>query len=134
MSFNDMKLAELKNIAEGWGVDVPQRINKANLIELLNEEGLTYDQYKAYVDAKEESEGEKKEAKSEERVKSVTLSNQSHILVRMDRFNMSYQVMGYTFSRENPYAVVPESIAQEIFDNHEGFRPATPREVQDFYS
>ena len=108
MSFNDMKLAELKSIAEGWGVDVPQRINKANLIELLNEEGLTYDQYKAYVDAKEESEGEKKEAKSEERVKSVTLSNQSHILVRMDRFNMSYQVMGYTFSRENPYAVVPD--------------------------
>jgi len=29
---------------------------------------------------------------------------------------------------------VPESIAQEIFDLHAGFRPATPREVQDFYS
>jgi parvulin-like peptidyl-prolyl isomerase len=133
MSFNSMKLSELKLIAEGWGVDVPQRVNKANLIRLMEEEGLNYETYLSYVEA---AEGKKEEEEKEDpaRIKNIKLSSENHILVKMDRYNMSYEAMGYRFSRENPYAVVPESIAQEIFDHHDGFRPATPREVQDFYS
>jgi hypothetical protein len=60
------------------------------------------------------------------------------MLVRMDRENFSYQIGtaqgAITFTKEHPYVAVPESVAQSIFDSHQGFRPATPREVQEFYS
>jgi hypothetical protein len=42
--------------------------------------------------------------------------------------------MGVTFTKEHPFVAVSEDIAQEIFDKEEGFRLASPREVQEYYS
>ena len=56
------------------------------------------------------------------------------MLVRMDRKNGIYETRGVTFTRDHPYALVDLDTAQDIFDNEEGFRPATPRELQEFYS
>jgi hypothetical protein len=45
MSFQDMKLVELKAIAESFGVDTPTKITKNQIIDLLTEEGVTYEMY-----------------------------------------------------------------------------------------
>ena len=43
MSFDTMKLAELKKVAEDFGVDVSSAKNKADHIAMLLEEGVTYE-------------------------------------------------------------------------------------------
>ena len=56
------------------------------------------------------------------------------VLVRMTRANFRYDIMGYTFTKEHPFVAMKEEDAQEIFDREEGFRMATPREVQEYYN
>jgi len=130
MSFNNLKLVELKGIAEEFGVDMPQKISKNDLVLLLEEEGVSYEMYENFNNATKDEEGLQKDIQE----KFAKLKDESTLLVKMDRPNFSYQVGPYTFTMQHPYIAMPESHAQRIFDREQGFRPATPREVQDFYS
>jgi hypothetical protein len=56
------------------------------------------------------------------------------VLVRMTRPNYRYDILGFTFTKEHPFIAMQETDAQKIFDVEEGFRLATPREAQEFYS
>jgi hypothetical protein len=56
------------------------------------------------------------------------------VLVRMTRANFRYDAMGYTFTQQHPFVAMSEDDAQSIFDKEDGFRLATPKEVQDFYN
>jgi hypothetical protein len=56
------------------------------------------------------------------------------ILVKMTRGNYRYDVSGYTFTKDHPFVAMNPDVAQEIFDKEEGFRLATPREVQEYYN
>jgi hypothetical protein len=130
MAFDTLKIAELRKIAQGFGVDASAVKTKKDVIALLEEEGVTWEMYEGFSNSeKEEIENEEIEVKA---VKPLKSSDQ--ILVRMDRKNFSYQTFGYHFTAEHPFVAMPESIAQMIFDTEEGFRPATPREVQEYYS
>jgi hypothetical protein len=51
----------------------------------------------------------------------------------MTRANFRYDIMGYTFTKEHPFVAMHKDSAQQIFDIEEGFRLATPKEVQDYY-
>lgn len=133
MSFNNLKLAELKEVADSFGVDTPTKVTKNDLILLLEEEGISYQMYDKFANV------EKEEIKAEVgQPARLDLTKENTMLVRMDRENFSYQIGtaqgAITFTKEHPYVAVPESVAQSIFDSHQGFRPATPREVQEFYS
>jgi parvulin-like peptidyl-prolyl isomerase len=133
MSFDAMKVAELKEIAESFAVDLEDAKNKSEILAVLAEEGITYDMYKQFADSeKEELEPEEEEVKPV--VKEKPKKAGDTVLVKMDRHNFTYQTFGYTFTAEHPYVAIPEKDAQLIFDNEEGFRMATPREVQEFYS
>jgi len=130
MSFNDLKLADLKLVAENFSVDLPEKISKNDLVLLLEEEGVSYEMYESFNNvAKDEATlNEEKQQRAE------ALKNEPALLVKMDRSNFSYQVGPYTFTLDHPFIAMPESHAQKVFDTEQGFRPATPREVQDFYS
>jgi len=132
MSFNNMKLDELRKVAETFAVDHESAKNKADLIALLAEEGVSYDMYSNFNNA------EKAEADLEPRKttgsKPVTELKGGQVLVKMERMNPRYDVNEFTFTKENPFIVMSEKDAQEIFDTQEGFRLATPKEVQEFYS
>lgn len=132
MSFDAMKVSELKEIAESFAVDLEDAKNKSEILAVLAEEGITYEMYKQFVDA------EKEELEEEEEVKPVVKEKPKKagdtVLVKMERNNFTYQTFGYTFTSEHPYVAIPEKDAQLIFDNEDGFRMATPREVQEFYS
>lgn len=133
MSFANLKLSDLKKVADGFGIDFPTKATKNDIILLLEEEGVTYQMYEHFSNA------DKEEVKQEVgQPARLDLTKENSILVKMDRENFSYQIGtaqgAITFSKEHPFVALPESVAQQIFDNHQGFRPATPREVQDFYS
>jgi len=130
MSFNNLKLADLKLVAENFSVDLPEKISKNDLVLLLEEEGVSYEMYESFNNAAKDE----VTLNEEEQQRAEALRNEPTFLVKMDRSNFSYQVGPYTFTLDHPFIAMPESHAQRVFDTEQGFRPATPREVQDFYS
>jgi hypothetical protein len=128
MSFDTLKISELKKIAEGFGVDVPEKPTKQSIITALTDEGITYDSYAQFSGA------DKVELEKPKAEKKINLNKSNTILVRMDKANPSYTVYGYTFTQEHPFVAMSEEDAQRIFDTEPGFRPATPREAQEFYN
>lgn len=128
MSFETMKISELKQIAETFGIDLPEKANKQQIIMSLEEEGVSYQDYEKF------SGTEKVEVEQPKKPTKVTLDKSKTLLVRMDKANPSYTVYGYTFTQQHPFVAMSEEDAQRIFDTEPGFRPATPREAQDFYN
>ena len=138
MSFETMKASELKEVAESFGVDLEEAKTKGEIIAALAEEGVTFDMYKQFSEAEK---GDVEDVIDEDPFVAEPAKpapkgklSKNNVLVKMERKNYSYQTFGYTFTAEHPYVAVPEKDAQLIFDNEDGFRMATPREVQEFYS
>lgn len=129
MSFDTLKVQELREIAESFAVELPTKISKQQLILLLEEEGVTYETYQRFFD----SEKVEPQPDPSPRPQNLDASAPNVVLVKMDRNNMSYQIGNYIFSQEHPFVPMTENDAQAVFDLHQGFRLATPREVQEFY-
>jgi hypothetical protein len=131
MSFETLKLSEIKKIAEDFGVGIENLKSKTDIIAALSEEGVTWAVYsktlKDVEDATEEIEVLPKFDPKKDQDK-------DSVLVRMTRANFRYDSMGYTFTQEHPFVAMSEDDAQSIFDKEDGFRLATPKEVQDFYN
>ncbi len=133
MSFETLKVAELKKIAEDFAVDTEGLKNKADIIAALAEEGVTYSVYAKTIEAiEDESDVESQEVLPKFDPKKD--QPKDNVLVRMTRENFRYDIIGYTFTKEHPFIAMKEEDAQKIFDVEEGFRLATPREAQEFYS
>jgi hypothetical protein len=130
MSFDTLKVGELKAIAEDFAVETEGLKNKQEIIAALSEEGVTYAVYaktlKDVEDAKEEIEILPVFDPKAERTEDT-------VLVRMTRANFRYDILGHTFTQDHPFVAMHIDAAQEIFDIEEGFRLATPKEVQDYY-
>jgi hypothetical protein len=134
MSFDTLKVTELKKLAEDFGVETGTLKNKADVIAALSEEGVTWSVYqKTLQTIKDVSEEDKIEVLPKFDPKKEQADGT--VLVRMTRDNFRYDIQGQTFTKEHPFVALPEEKAQKIFDvDSEGFRVATPREVQEFYS
>ena len=127
MSFESMKLAELKAVAEYFGVDLEGAKGKPAIIKALDEEGISYDMYDKFVNA-EKAEPELAPRKEKKAVDGPT------VLVRMERANPMYTVDGHVFTKDHPYVAMSEQDAEFIFTTQQGFRMATPNEVRDYYN
>ena len=136
MSFDVMKIDELKKVAEGFGVDLDEAKNKAEVLAILLEEGVTFDMYNKFIEAEREQieEPERVEEVVKQKPQDLKKQNKDKVLIKMERHNFTYQTYGHSFSKDHPFIAMSEKDAQLIFDNEEGFRMATPKEVQDFYS
>jgi len=133
MSFETLKVAELRQLADDYAVDYDAKDNKTVLIAKLNENGVTWDYHKAQIGEPVENveTAPVVEASFDSPVESFV---EQDVLLRMTRANSTFQVRGATFTQANPYAVVKESDADFIMDTYEGFRIASPKEVRAFYS
>ena len=138
MSFNEMTLVELKKIAEEFGVDAPVKITKNKLIEIMQEEGVTYEIYSHFDKIEKDKQEQEAQEQEQQQVSYQTNYYQPqparNTVVKMERLNPSYQVGRYTFTQQHPYVAMSEQEAQAIFNMETGFRLATPAEVQNFYS
>ena len=133
MSFETLKVAELRKIAEDFAVDTEGLKNKNDIIAALAEEGVTWSVYNKTINKMEE---ETEDMLEETLPKFDPKAEQPEntVLVRMTRDNFRYDIMGYTFTKEHPFVAMVSEKAQEIFDKEEGFRLANPKEVQDYYN
>lgn len=122
-----MKVSQLKEVAEYFAVDLEGAKTKNEIMAALEEEGVSYDMYTKFSEAETE-EVEVPEKKSKKAPVGDT------VLVRMDRENARFEINGFTFTREHPFVAMSEEDADFIFSIEEGFRMATPREVQEYYN
>ena len=130
---NKVKVSELKKVAEDFGVEVEGAKNKATIIAALTEEGVTWSVY-AKTQNKTDEDEEDTSMEILPRFDPKKSNPEDTVLVRMDRANFRYDILGHTFTREHPFVAMDKDQAQGIFDKEEGFRLATPKEVQDFYN
>jgi hypothetical protein len=131
MSFETLKLSEIKKIAEDFGVDIQALKSKSDIIASLAEEGVTWSIYQKTI---KDIDDNKEEIEVLPRFDAKKSQDKDSVLVRMERANHRYDAMGFTFTSTHPFVAMSEEQAQEIFDREEGFRLATPKEVQDFYN
>ena len=131
MSFETLKVSELKKIAEDFGVEIDGLKNKTDIIAALSEEGVTWTVYSKTVENLEEEEDMAVETPVKPDNKKV--NPEDTVLVKMERDNFRYDIQGFTFTKEHPFIAMDKDKAQDIFDKEAGFRLATPKEVQEFY-
>lgn len=131
MSFETMKVSDLKKVAEDFGVDINNLKNKIDIIAALSEEGVTWAVYQKTVETLEEE----TEDMSEQTIVRNEKKEQSgeDVLVKMERDNFRYDILGFSFTKEHPFVAMSQDKAQQIFDKEDGFRLATPKEVQEYY-
>ena len=132
MSFTDLKITELRKIADSFAVDASTAKTKKELIAVLEEEGISYQMYDKFNNVKKEEieipEIEKKKREPK------TVNKENKVLVKMNKSNHSFQAGPYVFTSSHPFVPMAESEAQILFDTYKGFSLATPREAQEFYS
>jgi len=128
MSFEKLKLSELKSIAENFGVDITDIKSKSGIIDAMENEGVTYEMYDTFANA------EKAEVDLPARKQPKPAPNGNVVLVKMDRANPSYEIDGHVFTKEHPYVAMSEEDAEFIFETQQGFRMATPKEIQEYYN
>ena len=131
MSFDTLKVAELKQIAEDFAVDIQGLGGKKDIIAALSEEGVTWAIYKKAKGIEEE---EKEMNETLPKAAPKVVNKEDMVLVKMTRPNFSYEIMGNRFTKEHPFVAMDKETAQAIFDKEEGFVLATPTEVQEFYN
>jgi len=132
MSFETLKVAELRDVAEYFGVELDGTTHKADIIAAIEADGVTWDQYVALTpDAREQ---EATDVLDLFNATEPVLTPGQTVLVRMVRANPHYETFGHVFTKTHPFVVMSKKEAQKIFDNEEGFRVATPKEVEEYYS
>jgi hypothetical protein len=124
MSLTSLNKEELTKLAAKADVEFDGDETKNQMIAKLKENNVGYEFYKKAFLEEEEDDTDGNAA----------LFNSSDVLIKMERKNPTFQAYGVSFTREHPYAIVNESTAQDIIDNYEGFRLASPAEAKAFYS
>jgi hypothetical protein len=132
MSFDTLKVKDLKQIATDFAVDTEGLKNKADIVAAMAEEGVTWSVYQSTLEKIEDSKEELPEVLP--KFDPNQELDKDAVLVKMTRANYRYDVSGYTFTKDHPFVAMKQDVAQEIFDKEEGFRLATPREVQEYYN
>ena len=131
MSFETLKVAELKQVAEDFAVSIEGISGKKDIIAALAEEGVTWAIYKKAKGIEEE---EKEMNETLPKAEPKVVNKEDMVLVKMVRNNYTYETRGHRFTKEHPFVAMDKDTAQAIFDKEEGFVMATPKEIQEFYS
>lgn len=132
MSFNKMKKEELLKVAAEFAVEVDPTAVKDVIIAELAESGVTFEDAVKFEAVEPEVAETIKEEVAVEQAEAKAAEPQE--VIKMERENGTYEIRGYRFTKDAPYALVSESDAEWITDNVDGFRYAKPREVAEFYS
>jgi hypothetical protein len=137
MSFNTLKKAQLVAVANGFGLDVAENAKVDELKAAIAEaDYIEWDEAVALLKTEnlwDEEDEEKEETAKAEKQAEID-ARPKDTLLKMYRANRSYEIRGYRFTQDNPYALVTAEDAEAITDaDPDGFRYATPKEAIDFY-
>lgn len=137
-NFRELTVAELQDVADAFGVDFESGSNKNSKISELAENGVTIEMWNEITAAAEPDEENAPEEDDDDDVRPepprVEKPEDDKVLVKMTRFNNTYHIRGYQFSRQHPFALVTEDDADYLCRVDGGFQMATPREAREFYN
>jgi hypothetical protein len=141
---DELNKEELLAVAKQFGTEVKRTISKKDLVARLEEDGVTPELVNAFGDGPAQLEEQKlelglqplKPGELEETAQPAEIDEEEDdlVLVRMTRTNRTYEVRGYRFTREHPYALVKEDDADYLIEVEGGFRATSPKEVKAYYS
>lgn len=136
-SFSTLNHAQLNEVAATFGVDFESGANKNEKISELAENGVTVDMWNEIVG--EDGEEEETTTGVDETILPVdapvaTKPEPEKVLIKMVRFNNTYHIRGYQFSRQHPFALVSEEDADYLCRVDGGFTMATPSEAREYYA
>lgn len=137
MSFNKLDKDELVRTAEeDFAVDVDRSWPKSKVIKALEDSGVDFAMYLAQNPDKAEVSDVPANVRQEplQPPAKVNTPEEPMILIKMLRENPLYEVAGYRWTAKHPYALVKEKDADRILIREEGFRQATPSELQEYYA
>lgn len=147
MAFKQLNKDVLSQVAEEFAVEwTTEDPTKEQMIKDLEEEGVTWKMYKAaFPDPTDEPEPEEVQEpepedadddieEEEQPQASRRFTRSSEVLVKMTRENGTYEVRGYKFTRSHPFLVVKSADADFLVEELGGFKIASPREAEEYYS
>lgn len=122
MRLQQLNKKELQKLANKADVVLGGDESNKEIVTKLEENGVNYEFYKKTVlDSIEEED-------------SLPLFSEKPVLLKMERKNPSFEAFGCRFTRDHPYVLLDELTAQQIIDNYDGFRIASPKEAKAFYN
>lgn len=141
----DLKVDELKKVAEFFAVEVeganPEKgPSKNELLAALaaEEKPITFEDYQEiYLKANPpqvDNVVDLTAIKPVEKEETKVADDEPRILIKMERANGRYDILGYTFTKDHPFHNVRQSDAEYIVRTIEGFRLAMPSELSDYYN
>jgi len=138
MAFTQLNKDVLRQVAEEFGVDFTEEDpTKNQMIKDLEEEGVTWKMYQeAFPEPEDEPEveEEKPEAPVAKTEAAAEFKPASKVLVKMTRANGTYEVRGLKFTKAHPFLPVSADDANYLVEELEGFKIASPREAEEYYS
>lgn len=138
MSFTEMKVADLRQLCAQLGVEVDQKASKTEMLVELEENGVTWDYVKTLQDNFENNKPDDDDLE-ESNVSDKSDASKNYIkgdqLLKMVGTNSSFEVLGFKFTKKNPFNIMSVYDAQKIIDFYpDKFRLAHPKEAQEFYA
>lgn len=134
MSFDKMTVLQLKKIASETGVNVDNANKKVEIIEALNENGVTFDYYsEKFINAEKGESLVNKvvdEVKEQPKVKDVTKSKKT--VLRLVSGWSTLQTEWGTATQASPFIMV-DSTEVDAATKSGDFKVATPEEVAKAY-
>lgn len=133
--FNSLTHDGLNEVAKAFGVDFEAGANKNAKLSELAENGVTVKMWNEIRGAEELEESNEAEDTHETAPAAPAPAPQedNKVLIKMTRFNNTYHIRGYQFSRQHPFALVTEDDADYLCRVDGGFSMATPGEAKEYY-
>jgi hypothetical protein len=140
MSFKTLKKEDLLYAAEFANIDVSDCNTNVEIIAALEEGNFTWASYKKFIDADKRKFGESQEDLTNRETgfdQSVNVQFNQMVLLKMERKNGTFEILGRRFTNKQPFQVMSPDEAQEIIDLADtmggGFRIATPAEAKSYF-
>jgi calcineurin-like phosphoesterase family protein len=127
MSLKTLTKKQLLVVADYFSLSVDKSAVKSVILQDLVDAGVTEEDY---VKFKGDMAAEKKKKEAGETVPEF---KPDKVLLFMQRQNPTYEIRGCKFTHEHQFALMDADDAEWVVSNVEGFRPATPGELSDFY-
>jgi hypothetical protein len=131
MSFTSLKKEELIYAADFANIELTENATKAEIIAALEEAGFTWNNYKKFVQA------DGGQVEEDSPVAEANIQFDQMVLLKMDRKNPTFEILGRRFTSRQPFQVMTADEAQQIIDLVEpmggGFRIATPAEAKNYF-
>lgn len=133
-TLNDFTKDELVALAPEFAVELKAGMTKAAIVKEYDENGVTAELINSLRAPVEEEPVEAPLELEEVSAEEPEEEEEELTLVRMTRTNGTYQIRGYTFRRDHPFALVKEEDADYLIEVDGGFRMASPKEAREYYS